>query len=172
MSVLNLINPCNHIKDLWCISYASQRRCLSNHSFIMVIPPSEAQACNIHYTYSGFRVLHSGSEIFLPTTGKDATLRYHHCRLEKYTNFSKFALEKWFFSLFKIFIHLFLNKVLTTCLYPPRERGSPLQNCLWFKRASHSTYVITEKAREDCIAAPLSQAGRILPISLTNFGIN
>lgn len=30
--------------------------------------------------------------------------------------------------------------------------------------------MITEKAREDPLAAPLSQAGRILPISLTNFG--
>lgn len=90
----------------------------------------------------------------------------HHCRHEKYTTFSKFTLEKWFLLLFKIFLYLFLNKVLTTCLYPPWVRGSPLQNCLWFRRASHSTYVITEKAREDYIAAPSSQTGRILPIRL------
>lgn len=30
--------------------------------------------------------------------------------------------------------------------------------------------MITEKAREDPLAAPLSQAGRTLPISLTNLG--
>lgn len=174
ISILNLVIPHNHIKDLWCVTYTGQRRWLSKHSFIVVVapPPQKAEAYDIHYAYSGFRVLPSGNEI-LPTIGKDAVLRCHHCRHEKYRNFSKFTLEKLCFLHFLlIFLRLFLSKVRTTCLYPPWGRGSPLQNCLWFKRASHGIYVITEKAREDCIAAPLSQAGRVLPISLTNFGIN
>lgn len=132
-SILYLTIPWNHIKDLQCITYTGQRRWLAKYSFIMVIPLPKLKPM-IHIAYiQVFRVLHSGSEIFLPTTVKDTIQRCHHWTHEKYTNFRKFTLEKWFFLFFKFFLHLFLNKVLTTCLHPPWGRGSALQNCLWFK---------------------------------------